>query len=95
MTESPKSPHNDAHYPVSVTIHYLLHPFHGRELPVARRFGTGRTLRFELEPDDRRVLVPAWMTDADRCRQLTAGDEPRVSMTALLQLVRLLKSADL
>jgi len=48
-----------------------------------------------LRAGDRRVLVPAWMTDADRCRQLTAGDEPRVSMTALLQLVRLLKSADL
>jgi len=90
-----KSHHNDAHYPGNVTIHYPLHPFHGREFPVSRLFGTGETLRFELQTDDCRVLVPAWMTDADRCRQLTAGDEPRASVTALLQLGRLLNAADL
>jgi hypothetical protein len=90
-----KSHHNDARYPGSVTIQYPFHPFRGRELPVSRRFGAGETLQFELQADDRRVLVPAWMTDAERCRQLTAGDEPRTSITALLQLARLLKSADL
>jgi hypothetical protein len=90
-----KSHHNDARYPGSVTIHYPFHPFHGRELRVARRFAAGDVLRFELQADDRLVLVPAWMTDADRCRQLTAGDEPRAAMTALLQLAALLKSTDL
>jgi hypothetical protein len=90
-----KSHRNDARYPGNVTIHYPFHPFHGRELPVSRRFGTGETLHFELQADDRRVLVPAWMTDVDWCRQLTAGDEPRASTAALLQLARLLNAANL
>jgi hypothetical protein len=68
---------------------------YGRELPVARCFAAGHILRFELQADDRCVLVPAWMTDAQTCRNLTAGDEPRVTMEALLQLVDLLKSVDL
>ena len=68
---------------------------YGRELPVARRFGAGGILRFELQADDRCVLVPAWMIDAETCRTLTAGDEPRVSIVALLQLSDLLKSAGL
>jgi len=87
--------HNDARYPGSRTIHYLFHPLHGRELPVARRFGAREILRFELQADDRCVLVPAWMTDAEACRKLTAGDEPRVSLGALLKLVDLVRSADL
>jgi hypothetical protein len=87
-----KSHHNDARYPGSLTIHYPFHPLYGRELPVARRFGAGGILRFELQADDRCVLVPAWMTDAEMCGNLTAGDEPRVSLAALLQLSGLLKS---
>ena len=90
-----KSHHNDARYPGSLTIHYPFHPLCGRELPVARRFGAGRVLRFELQADDRTALVPAWMTDPETCRLLTAGDEPRASLTALLQLVDLLKAAGL
>jgi len=90
-----KSHHNDARYPGSVTIHYPLHPFYGHELPVARRFGTGDALQFELQADDRRVLVPAWMTDVDHCRQLSAHGELRTSMIALLELVRLMRMADL
>jgi len=73
-----KSHHNDARYPGSLTIYYPFHPLYGRELPVARRFGAGGILRFELQADDRCVLVPAWMVDAETCRTLTAGDEPRV-----------------
>ena len=90
-----KSSHNDARYPGSLTIHYPFHPLYGRKLPVARRFAAGNILRFELQADDRCVLVPAWMTDAETCRNLTAGDEPRATMEALLQLGDLLKSADL
>lgn len=90
-----KELHNDARYPSNLTIRYPFHPLFGRELPVARRFGAGEILRFELQADDRCVLVPAWMTDAGTCRDLTAGDEPRVSIGALLQLGDLLKSADL
>ena len=59
---------------------------------MARRFGAGGILRFELQADDGCVLVPAWMTDAETCGNLTAGDEPRVSIAALLQLGCLLKS---
>ena len=90
-----KSHHNDARYPGSLKVHYPFHPLYGRELPVARRFGAGEILQFELQADDRCVLVPAWMTDADACRDLTAGDEPRVSIGALLQLGDQLKSVGL
>jgi hypothetical protein len=90
-----KSLHNDARYPGSVTIHYPLHPFYGHELPVARRFGTGDALQFELQADDRRVLVPAWMTDVDHCRQLTADGDLRTSVIALLELACFVRTADL
>jgi hypothetical protein len=74
---------------------YSFHPLHGREFPVARRFGAGGFLRFELQADDRCVLVPAWMMEVETCRNLTAGDEPRVSIAALLQLGDLQESAGL
>jgi hypothetical protein len=90
-----KSRRNDARYPGSVTIHYPLHPFYGQEFPVARGFGTDNALQFELQADDRRVLVPAWMTDVDRCRQLTADGDLHASMFALLELVDLVQKADL
>jgi hypothetical protein len=90
-----KELHNDARYPGNLTIHYPLHPFCGQELPVSRQFGIGDALQFELRASDRRVFVPAWMTDPDRCRQLTSGCEPRCSMASLLKLVALLRTAGL
>jgi hypothetical protein len=90
-----KSLHKDARYRGNATIHYPLHPFYGQDLPIARQFGTGNVRQVELWANDRRVLVPAWMTDLDACRQMTAGCEPRAAMASLLALVDLLRAADL
>jgi hypothetical protein len=90
-----KATHNDARYPGNASIQYPLHPCYGQDLLIARRFGAGTVQQFELQAADRRVLVPVWMLDLDRCRQMTRGDEPRCSLTSLLQLVALLRSTDL
>jgi hypothetical protein len=38
----------------------------------------------------RRQVLPLWMTDQDRCRQLSVGTDPRCSLPALWELAALL-----
>ena len=91
-----QSVRNDAPYPGKVTIHYPLHPFFGQSgLAVVRRYGSGKAEQFEVQGPGRRVAVPAWMTDPDRCQAMTCGFEPRCSLTSLLQLVALLDASGL
>lgn len=85
---------NDARYPGKVTVIYPLHPFHGRgELPVVRRYGSGRAEQVEVETASRRQIVPLWMTDEDRCQRLSVGADPRCSLTALWELIALLQTS--
>ena len=82
---------NDARYPGKVTVYYPLHPFHGGgELPVVRRHGGGRIEQVEVETATRRQVLPLWMTNQDRCQQLSVSADPRCSLTALWELAALL-----
>jgi hypothetical protein len=77
-----------------VTIFYPLHPFHGGgELPVVRRYGSGKVEQVEVETATRRQVLPLWMTDRDRCEQLSLGPDPRCSLAALWELVALLQAS--
>jgi hypothetical protein len=85
---------NDARYPGSLTVYYPLHPFHGGgELPVVRRYGNGRVEQVEVETSRRRQVLPLWMTNQDRCRQLSVGVDPRCSLPALWELAALLRAS--
>jgi hypothetical protein len=87
---------NDARYPGKVTIHYPLHPFHGqKDLAVIRRFGSGRVEQVEVDTGQRRQLVPAWMTNQGRCEQMSIGSEPHCSLSALWELMALLRTSGL
>ena len=91
----PYASQNDARYPGKVTIYYPLHPFHGGgELPIVRRYGSGRVEQVEVETPDRRQVLPHWMTSQDRCQQLSVGADPRCSLTALWELMALLGTSD-
>jgi hypothetical protein len=77
-------------------VHYPLHPFFGRgELTVRRRHGIGNVEHVEVQTADVRQAVPVWMTDEQLCRRLTIGFDPFCSLTALLQLDSLIRSAEL
>ena len=77
-----------------MSVYYPLHPFHGGgELPVSRRFGNGRVEQVEVESTDRRQLLPRWMTNQDRCQQLSVGADARRCLAALWELTALLRTS--
>ena len=77
-----------------MTVYYPLHPFHGGgELPVVRRYGSGRVEQVEVETACRRQVLPHWMTKQDRCQQLSVGADPRCSLAALWELIALLQTS--
>ena len=77
-----------------MTVYYPLHPFHrAGELSVIRRYGSGRVEQVEVETAIRRQVLPRWMTDPDRCHQLSVGSDPRCSLTALWELAALLHAS--
>ena len=84
---------NDARYPGKLTVYYPFHPFHGGgELPIVRRYGNGRVEQVEVETSGRRQVLPLWMTNQDRCQQLSVGTDPRCSLPALWELTALLRA---
>ena len=77
-----------------MTVYYPLHPFHrAGELPVVRRYGSGRVEQVEVETSIRRQVLPRWMTDQDHCGRLSVGVDPRCSLTALWELTALLHAS--
>ena len=77
-----------------MTVFYPLHPFcGGGEFRIVRRFGNGRVEQLEVETATRRQLLPHWMTNEDRCQQLSVGVDPRCSLTALWELAALLHAS--
>ncbi len=87
---------NDARYPSEVIVHYPLHPLFGRgKLPVCRRRSVENVEHVEVQFTDVRQAVPVWTIDEQLCGHLTIGFEPSCSLTALLELLSLLHSAEL
>jgi len=90
------STRHDARYPRIVTVHYPLHPLHGRgELQVRQRFGSGDVEQYLVEVEQEAQAVPVWMTGRRRCAQMTTGFEPQCSMASYLTLLSLIRSTDL
>jgi hypothetical protein len=90
------STHNDARYPSVATVHYPLHPLYGRgSLPIRQRVGTGSTEVLLLDAEHTGQVVPAWMSDEQRCTRMTIGCDPRCSIASLLDLLSLVHSTGL
>ena len=84
------TPRHSAHIGREVVVHYRWHPHFGRTV---RRFyseqrASGEVVHIELAPGVVTV-VAAWMLDAAACAGMTLG-EPRVAVSALMDLHRLL-----
>ena len=87
---------NDAGYQGTVSIHYPFHPLFGQgDLPVVRRTGSGSVEYVEVRCGSDRQALPVWMTDAQRCAQMTCGLFPACDYAALLQLAQWLQTLDL
>jgi len=78
-----------------LTIHYPWHPWHGEQV---QRIQTRKTVAgadyFLVSRDDRphgpRILLPAWLFDAEFCRRCRIAESPTVSLRALESLYDLL-----
>lgn len=76
-----------------MTVHYPLHPLHGRgSLRVRQRFGAGGVAQYVVEAANTIQAVPVWMTDEGYCARMTFGFDAFCSVEALLELQSLLQS---
>jgi hypothetical protein len=83
---------HSAHEIKRVTIWYRWHPFYGQTVRMlrARNKDGDQCIRCEL-PDGTTATIPAWMTDAETCAQMSAG-EPAIGLAALVELRSFLDS---
>lgn len=73
-----------------VRVHYPYHPLHGREFKLLRAYRKASDTVVIMDPTDRRLTIPHWMTLPDAARY---GISPsaHVSAKALLLLAELLE----
>lgn len=85
---------HSAHIGQDVVVQYCWHPLYGRQvrLILAERRASGEIAHVELEPGVV-TKVAAWKLDRLVCASLTIG-EPRVSMSALVDLHGLLTTCE-
>jgi hypothetical protein len=75
-------------------VHYRYHPLCGRDVRVVRRYQDDWTQGvIVLLPDATRCALPSWMLDEVFCAGLAEADHPRVAITALCALGKLLDDA--
>jgi hypothetical protein len=88
-------PGHSAHIGQQVEIYYRWHPLRGRRVKVcgSEQRGTGQFVHVEVAAGVV-TLIPAWMLDPVLCAGMTSG-APRVALSALLDLHRLLVEAGL
>jgi hypothetical protein len=69
-------------------VHYRYHARFGEQVVILRRFnGTHQLVQLS---NDVRLAIPAWMLDPVACAQLSDASHPRISVSALLTLRRLI-----
>ena len=85
---------HDARYPEGVKVEYVFHPLHGQHVAVLRVDGNPYEPHLLIQTSEASQRLPRWMTDPDRCQQLTWGALPCCSLSALRELDRLLNWLD-
>ncbi|MBV9062524.1 MAG: hypothetical protein JOY77_06305 [Alphaproteobacteria bacterium] len=82
--------HSAQEQATEVEVRYPHHPFAGKRISVIRHLTYADRLHFVVEgPDNRRLLLPAWMTDVS-AGVFPTVTVPRLSIDALLALRRLI-----
>src|SRR5206468_6817437 len=83
------SQHNAHSSPVQ--IYYRHHPFFKREGHIVRPFRRRAEVSYLVKLHDVLLLaVPAWMLDAAACSAMRVEAQPRIAVSVLLDLCRLL-----
>jgi hypothetical protein len=81
------------HVSNSVRVHYPHHPHFGDLVQVIRptsSFGPNQAVL--LLPNGKRLVVPMWMLDEERCKEMQIMAQPVVAVDALFALRDLLQS---
>ncbi len=73
-----------------VRVHYLYHPLHGREFKLLRGYRRASDTVVVMDPTDRRLTIPYWMTLPDAACYSIAPSA-HVSVRSLLLLAELLE----
>ena len=72
-------------------ICYRCHPFYGVEVEVVRHLRrTESTVLVVRLPTGTQIALPKWMLTPELCDRLSYEDRPRIDITALLELRRLI-----
>jgi hypothetical protein len=81
----------NAHDLYSAKICYRYHPRHGVTVQLVRylRRGSAAVVIVRL-PDSSQLAIPEWMLKPESCEELKIGTKPRISMSALLDLCKLI-----
>jgi hypothetical protein len=72
---------------VSLTIYYPHHPLFGQTVAVVRRAGPFGPHQVQVAlPSGYQLVIPEWMLDEERCREVEVVGHPTVALSALLAL---------
>ena len=77
----------DAHKVRFAKIYYFFHPHHGEQVKIIRSHGENFIVQTE---QGKRIGVPKWMTDKEKCLQIKPSSIPYCSLSALRELQGLL-----
>ena len=90
-----KPDRDDARYQGTVSVEYPFHPLFGQKNLSVVRTGVWGIELVELQIGSKRRALPVWMTDPQRCAQMTCGLQPTCSWITLLRLAEWLRTVDL
>src|SRR3954469_21848148 len=87
--------HRNAHELYMAKVCYRHHPLYGVEVGVMRylRRNSAAPVVIVRCPDRRQIALPEWMLGSVACERLSVETQPRVAITALLDLARLLSES--
>ena len=84
-------PPHTTHDPHSTKICYRFHPFYGVEVEVIRFLRKSESVILIVKlPGGSQIALPEWMMIPQVCDRLTIGEQPRISIDALIDLRRLI-----
>jgi len=87
-----RTTHNRKFLPTTLKICYFQHPFYNQQVKVVGKRDFEQERFFIVQLFDNSVFLPAWMADADYCHRCQFAEQPQCSVSALLELAKLVDS---
>jgi hypothetical protein len=78
--------------PATLTVCYFQHPFYNQQVKVIGKRDFESEKFFIIQLFDNSIFLPAWMADADYCERCEFVEAPQCSVSALLELAKLIDS---